>query len=87
MNDTKRTEDEKAAAGEDWGVLPFDEQADDERWDKLISETDELAARAAAIESEFGEISDEVNLPDGSTDRIEPSPKNEEDDIAGMNPF
>lgn len=87
MNDTEKTTDETKAAGEDWAVLPFDEREDEERWDKLIAETDELAERAAAIESDFGEISTENNSPDEAAETTEPSRKSEDDDIADMNPF
>lgn len=87
MSDTKKTKDETKAAGEDWAVLPFDEREDDARWDKLISETDELAERAAAIDWDDGEVLTENNLSDDAAEATEPSPKSDDDDIAAMNPF
>ena len=41
---------------EDWAVLPFDEKEDDERWAKLIEETEELAENAAKTEAVSGKI-------------------------------
>lgn len=85
MNDTEKTKDETKAAGEDWAVLPFDEREDDERWDKLIAETDELAERAAALESVGGEILTKESLP--SNQPINDSAKTEDEKLAEMNPF
>lgn len=86
MNDTEKTKDETKAAGEDWAVLPFDEREDEERWDKLIAETDELAQRAAALESDFGETLTEEKLPEIAT-TTESAHKSEDDELADMNPF
>lgn len=85
MNDTEKIKDETKAAGEDWAVLPFDEREDDERWDKLIAETDELVERAAALESVGGEITTEENLPINQPTTN--SAKTEDDELADMNPF
>lgn len=86
MNDTKKIKDETKAAGEDWAVLPFDEREDDERWNKLIAETDELAKKAAAIESDFDENLTESYLSDNPT-ATESAQKSEDDELAEMNPF
>lgn len=85
MNDTEKVKDKTKAAGEEWAVLPFDEREDEERWDKLISETDELAERAAATESAFGEILTEESLPNDAPTTN--SAKTEDDELADMNPF
>lgn len=85
MNNTEKTKDETEAAGEDWAVLPFDERDDDERWDKLIAETDELAEKAAALESVGGEILMEESLP--SNQPTNDSAKTEDEKLAEMDPF
>lgn len=41
---------------EDWAIIPFDEAEDDERWAKLISETEELEKKVASHEAVFGAI-------------------------------
>lgn len=85
MNDIEKTKDETKAAGEDWAVLPFDEREDDERWDKLISEIDELAKKAAATELVSGTTLTEESLP--SNPPVNDSAKTEDDELADMNPF
>lgn len=85
MNEPEKTKDEKEAAGEEWAVLPFDEKQDDERWEKLISETDELAQKAAAIESGGGEILTEESPPDNPP--VINSAKTEDEKLAEIEPF
>lgn len=85
MNEPEKTKDEKEAAGEEWAILPFDEKQDEERWDKLISETNELAEKAAAIESVGGEMLTEESLP--ASPPATNSAKTEDEKLAEMNPF
>ncbi len=85
MNDPEKTKDETQAAGKEWAVLPFDEKQDDERWDKLISETDELAEKAVSTESGNEEILTEESLPDNLP--VTNSAKTEDEKLAEMNPF
>ena len=49
---------------EDWAVLPFDEAEDQERWTRLIEETDELIKEAEEMESVHGQLLTENKLSD-----------------------
>ncbi len=63
------SEKKKQAASEnvDWAVLPFDPAEDDERWARLIEETDELIKEAEAMEAACGPLLMENKLSDLKT--------------------
>lgn len=46
----------KEAVDKDWAVLPFDEEQDDKRWDKLIKETEELEREVVRHEAVHGKL-------------------------------
>lgn len=46
----------KEAVHNDWAVLPFDEEEDDKRWDKLIKGTEELEREVVRHEAIHGKI-------------------------------
>lgn len=86
MNDSEKNKNQKEAAGDDWAILPFDEKEDDERWNKLIAETDELAKKAAALEWDSDENSAQDNSPDDAATEPERR-KSADDELAEINPF
>lgn len=60
----------------DWAVLPFDEAEDEERWTKLIEETDNLIAETQDLEANHGEI-----LMENKLSEINSSQKEAEDEV------
>ena len=70
---------------EDWAIIPFDEAEDDERWAKLISETEELEKKVASHEAVFGTILMEADLSRFQAEEVRP--KTEDEEMADYEPF
>lgn len=84
MSETEKIK-EAVSEDEDWAVLPFDEAEDDERWAKLIAETDELAEKVAEHEAVFGTILMETDLKRFPAE--ESRPKTLDEEMADYEPF
>lgn len=55
----------------DWAILPFDEDEDNARWEKLIAETDELIKKAEEMEAVHGPLLTKNKISDLKTSESE----------------
>ncbi len=74
---TANQENKEAVSNtQDWAIIPFDEVEDEERWTRLIEETDKLIEETAELEAIHGEL-----LTENKLSAIKFSEKQTEDEL------